>query len=78
MHVTTPRELIQTLQHIAKHPESTQAMQVNASFLRKPDAAMDVARSALELSAPGAPAHPLARKRRFLHFYFGGKPAHTR
>lgn len=85
LHVTTPRELINTLRHIDRHPESTRAMLVNASLLRRPDAAIDIAHDTLVLSGlSGADASDVdnarkaPRKRHFVHFYFGGKPAHTR
>lgn len=78
MHVTTARELLDALGHIAKNPESMRAMLVNGSFLRRPNAARDVARAALKLAAhPKSPDDPL-RKKHFARFYWGGKPAHTR
>lgn len=78
LHVTTARELAYTLRHIDKNPESTRALLLNATFLRKPEAALDIARATLELAGPDALPNPRASKRRFLHFYLGGKPAHTR
>lgn len=78
LHVTTARELVHTLRHISNRPESTRAMLLNASFLRKPEAALDIARATLELASPDAVPNPRASKRHFMHFYFGGKPAHTR
>ena len=78
LHVTTTRELAYTLRHIDKNPESTRALLLNATFLRKPEAALDIARATLELAGPDALPNPRASKRRFLHFYLGGKPAHTR
>lgn len=87
MHATTTRELISTLRHIDRHPEAIKAMLVNASFLRRPDAALDVARMALDIgccgesasgSVPDAAKPRAPRKKHFVHFYFGGKPAHTR
>ena len=85
LHVTTPRELINALRHIDHHPESTRAMLINASFLRHPDAAIDIAHNTLALSGfttddgdvPDEAAKA-PRKKHFIHFYFGGKPAHTR
>ena len=78
MHVTTARELLDALRHIAKNPESGRAMLINGSFLRRPDAARDIAAATLRLiDAPKDPASPLYRKR-FLHFYWGRKPAHIR
>ena len=78
MHVTTSRELLDALRHIEKNPESIRSMLINGSFLRHPDAARDVARATLELTAhPKGPDDPQRRKH-FLRFYWGGKPAHTR
>ena len=78
MHVTTSRELLDALRHIEKNPESIRSMLINGSFLRHPDAARDVARATLELAAhPKGPDDPQRRKH-FLRFYWGGKPAHTR
>ena len=78
LHVTTARELAYALRHINKNPESTRSMLVNASFLRKPEAALDIARATLALAGPDALPNPRAAKRHFVHFYLGGKPAHTR
>ncbi|MEG2025290.1 MAG: glycosyltransferase [Gordonibacter sp.] len=78
MHVTTARELLDTLSHIARNPESIRAMLVNGSFLRKPDAARDIVRATLGLAAhPKSPHDPL-RKKHFARLYWGGKPAHIR
>ena len=78
MHVTTSRELLDALRHIEKTPESIRSMLVNGRFLRHESAARDVARAALELAAhPKKPDDPL-RKRHFMGFYWGGKPAHMR
>ncbi len=76
--MTTARELAYALRHINKNPESTRSMLVNASFLRKPEAALDIARATLALAGPDALPNPRAAKRHFVHFYLGGKPAHTR
>lgn len=78
MHVTTWRELLDTLRHIDKNPASTDSMLVNASFLRKPDAALDIARASLRLAAYEPSGDESMRRKRFAHFYWGGKPAHTR
>lgn len=78
MHVTTARELLDALRHIEKNPESIRSMLINGSFLRHPDAARDVARATFEATQhPKSPDDPL-RKKHFLRFYWGGKPAHTR
>lgn len=78
LHVTTARELVETLRHINEHPESTHAMLINAAFLRKPNAALDITRTTFKLIElePSCDAH--LRKKHFLHFYWGRKPAHTR
>lgn len=78
MHVTTARELLDALRHIAAHPDSMRAMLVNGSFLRRPDAALDIARATFRLiEAPKAPDDP-SRKKRFAQLYWGEKPAHIR
>ncbi len=78
MHVTTARELLDALRHIAAHPDSMHAMLVNGSFLRRPDAALDIARSTFRLiETPKTPDDP-SRKKRFAQLYWGEKPAHIR
>lgn len=78
LHATTARELIDTLHHVSDHPESTNAMLINAAFLRKPNAALDIAGAALRLAAQEPSRDKQLRKKHFLHFYWGNKPAHTR
>ena len=71
-------ELLDTLRHVARNPESAHAMLINGSFLRHPDAAEDIAKATLRLIAePKNPDDPRYRKH-FLHFYWGKKPAHIR
>lgn len=78
MHVTTARELLDTLRHVARNPESAHAMLINGSFLRRPNAAEDIAKATLRLIAePKNPDDPRYRKH-FLQFYWGKKPAHIR
>ncbi len=77
-HVTTPRELNDLLHQIDEHPEITAAILTNASFIRRPDAAMDIARETLALiRAEKDLLSPLYRKH-LIHFYWGGRPAHIR
>ena len=71
-------ELLDALRHIEKNPESIRSMLINGSFLRHPDAARDVARATLELTAHPKSADDPQRRKHFLRFYWGGKPAHTR
>lgn len=78
MHVTTARELLDSLRHIARNPESARAMLINGSFLRRPNAARDIAAATLRLVyVPKRDDDPFYRKR-FLYLYWGGKPAHIR
>lgn len=78
MHVTTWRELLDALRHVANNPDSVRAMLVNGSFLRRPNAARDIAAATLSLAdAPKDESDPLYKKH-FLHFYWGKKPAHVR
>ena len=53
-------------------------MLVNGSFLRRPNAARDIAAATFSLAeAPKDESDPLYKKH-FLHFYWGKKPAHVR
>ena len=74
MHVTTSRELLEALRHISRKPESVKAMLINGDILRHPDAALDIARAAFVCAAD---IPPKGRKR-FIRFYWGGKPSHVR
>lgn len=78
MSATTPRELLDTLRHIDDHSASADAMLINASLLRRPQAAQDIARATFDLIMKEPPRDPKLRAKHFLHFYWGHKPAHTR
>lgn len=78
LHVTTARELLDALRHIAKNPESMHAMLVNGSFLRRPNAARDVATATLRLVAAPKNATDVRYHKHFMWFYWGSKPAHIR
>ncbi len=78
LHVTTSGELISLLHQINEHPQMTKATLINATFLRRPNAALDIAKETLRLACVAKDeANPLYRKH-FLHFYWGKKPAHIR
>ncbi|MCI8469553.1 MAG: UDP-N-acetylglucosamine--LPS N-acetylglucosamine transferase [Eggerthellaceae bacterium] len=78
LHATTARELLDTLRHVDAHPASTDAMLINASFLRRPDAAVDIARATWALATTDEEPDPRLRRKRFADFYWGKKPAHIR
>lgn len=78
MHVTTVRELVDTLRHIAANPKSTSALLVNGGLIRRPNAALDIARSAFRLAAEAKQGELDQHRKRFLWFYWGKKPAHIR
>ena len=73
LHVTTARELIGTLRHIHDYPDARRALLINGEILRRPQAAEDIARASLDLVGTVQP-----RRKHFVEFYWGGKPAHTR
>ncbi len=75
---TTARELFNTLEGIQENPKSIDAMLVNASLLRHPNAATDIARRTLALADPATDLPTRTDARHFLHFYWGHKPAHVR
>lgn len=77
-HVTTSRELLELLNKINLHPEITRAIQVNASLIKKPNAAMDIAKATIALiGTQRQNTDPILRKH-FMHFYWGHRPAHIR
>ncbi|BAK44346.1 glycosyltransferase [Eggerthella sp. YY7918] len=78
LHVTTARELLDALRHIAKNPESIHAMLVNGSFLRRANAARDIAAATLRLAAEPKDPDDSRYRKHFMWFYWGNKPAHTR
>lgn len=76
IHVTTYRELLEALRHISRNPKRVEAMLINSEILRTPDASLDIARTSLELSTH--PEEITLPRKRFIWFYWGSKPAHTR
>lgn len=77
-HVTTSRELLDLLRQVDLHPETTSAILTNASLIRRPHAAFDIANATIRLiDAERDELNPLYRKH-FVHFYWGKKPAHIR
>lgn len=78
MHVTTWRELLDAMRYIDNHPESIRSMLTNAAFLRKPNAAIDIAQATLDLAAAQPCGDESLQKKKFAHFYWGNKPAHIR
>jgi len=77
IHVTTSRELVDVLIRLSEHPEVLDAMLVNGSLLRRPDAAEEIARATYEL-AYRPPEELQHRISHFVNLYWGLKPAHVR
>ena len=78
MHVTTPRELMETLRQLDEHPRSIESLLINGAVLRKPHAAADIVSRTMNLATGETPCDPATRKHYFAHFYWGKKPAHIR
>lgn len=78
MHVTTGRELLEVFRILQTNPEHLDALVLNESTLRKPDAAQQVVEATIDLISGQKPVDPATRKSYFAHFYLGHKPAHTR
>lgn len=78
LHVTTARELIELLHQINDHPQITNSTSINANFIRRPNAAMDIAKSTLRLICEKKDADSKLYRKHFMHFYWGKKPAHVR
>lgn len=77
-HVTTTRELYDLLLQIEAHPQMTEAIKYNAELIRRPDAAMEIAKTTLAAVHGTPQADESLYRKHFLHFYWGRKPAHTR
>ncbi len=77
-HVTTTRELYDLLLQIEAHPQMTEAIKYNAELIRRPDAAMEIAKATLAAIHGTPPADESLHRKHFLHFYWGRKPAHIR
>jgi processive 1,2-diacylglycerol beta-glucosyltransferase len=78
MQVTTTRELLGSLRHVAHQPQSLEAMLINAEILRYPYAALDIAKETfVQIETSTTEGNP-RRKKHFLWFYWGKKPVHTR
>lgn len=78
MHVTTGRELLEVFRQLQSDPKHMEALVMNESLLRKPDAAKQIAISTMDLALGRKAMDKATRKHYFAHFYFGHKPAHTR
>lgn len=80
-HVQTPRELVEQIRFLTL-PTSGRlaAMSAVESYLRKPDAALEIGLAGLDAAlSPKDPDHALRHSQRpFLSFYWGDKPAHAR
>ncbi|NLG10852.1 MAG: UDP-N-acetylglucosamine--LPS N-acetylglucosamine transferase [Coriobacteriaceae bacterium] len=81
LHVQTARELVTAMKFVSRIGSSLEAMLANAEQLSRPDAAVQIAMSSLQLAiAPttGGDRERRLSKRPFLSFYWGQQPAHTR
>ena len=76
IHVTTVRELYSALRLANKNPHAFEGLRLAASYLRKPNAAIDVAKETL-FSIPNTETRS-KKGPRFFSFYIGDEPAHTR
>lgn len=65
MHATTSRELVMQLTHLHDNKEALHGLLVNASALRRPDAAADIVRATMRLVGV-----PCDRERHFAEFYW--------
>jgi processive 1,2-diacylglycerol beta-glucosyltransferase len=80
LHVQTGRELVGAVRYMTTLGHALDAMRSTEDYLRKPEAAMEIAMAALQ--AAFGPLDDEALKRRgkhpFMSFYWGRQPAHTR
>jgi processive 1,2-diacylglycerol beta-glucosyltransferase len=80
MHVQTARELAWTLRYISQSMARLESLREGEDYLRKPDAAAQIAIAAMQ--AIYGETDEATRSRRaehhFIKFYWGHQPAHTR
>jgi processive 1,2-diacylglycerol beta-glucosyltransferase len=80
MHVETSRELGNAVRYLTRNKAALKAMLANEEYLRRPDAAAEIAMASLQLAIAQQDDATKARreKKHFLRFYWGKQPAHTR
>jgi processive 1,2-diacylglycerol beta-glucosyltransferase len=81
LHVETAAELCEAVRYLTHAQGSAlAAMSSSEAYLRRPNAAMDIALSSLDAAlSPKDPDHALRHSQRpLLSFYWGHRPAHTR
>ena len=76
-HVTTARELLNSLKIFSQRPQAMEALLVNGNLIRRPMAAVDIAHASLRL-AQKEKRHPKKRRKKLMGLYWGKQPAHTR
>lgn len=80
-HAETARELVQAVRYLVQpNNKALAAMSAVEGYLRRPEAAMEIALAGLDAAlSPKDPDYDLRHSQRpFLSFYWGHKPAHTR
>ena len=80
-HIQTARELAESVRYLTSHGGGAlKAMSLVESYLRRPDAAIEIGLAGLDAAlSPKDPDHELRHSQRpFMSFYWGNKPAHTR
>lgn len=77
VHVTTPRELLDTLDLVDKDKNVLSGIKRSACVIRRPNASIDIARLTMKLIRDNDDTEKRKRKH-FLTLYWGKKPAHPR
>jgi processive 1,2-diacylglycerol beta-glucosyltransferase len=80
LHVQTSRELVEAIRYMTTLESALDAMRSTEDYLRKPDAAIEIAMASLQAAFATVDDDTLTRwrKRPFMSFYWGHQPAHTR
>lgn len=76
-HVTTTRELFDTLELVNENEHALSGIRRNARLIRKPDASLDIARQTFKMIEDKTDDRYKANKH-FLTLIFGHRPAHPR
>ena len=78
MHVITPRELIEQVNFVLNYPKSLEALATNGSYIRRPNASIDIVKESLKKISLSNTLDRNNPKKRFIGVYIGKKPSHSR
>ena len=78
MQVTTWREMVNKIRFLLEDKNRLKGLKNNSSYIRKPNAAIDIAKHTFDLIEKYEKEPPSPVQQRLLHFYIGSAPTHKR